>query len=128
MKVLVTGATGKVGQAFVHRFLDDPNRSDASVRALCHNRTLDETDRLEVARGSIADRAAVDRALDGVTHVLHLATCKETPDDVMDVAHYSLSMEKNRRGPLGRMPVEFDPKRMRIIDERPAYVRRAEKM
>jgi UDP-glucose 4-epimerase len=85
MKVLVTGATGKVGQAFLRRFLDDPNRSDASVRALCHNRTLDETDRLEVARGSIADRAAVDRALDGVTHVLHLATCKETPEDVMDV-------------------------------------------
>ena len=25
------------------------------------------------------------RAIDGVTHVVHLATCKETPADVMDV-------------------------------------------
>jgi nucleoside-diphosphate-sugar epimerase len=40
---------------------------------------------LEVIRGSIADRADVDRALKDVTHVVHLATCKETPDDVMDV-------------------------------------------
>ena len=29
--------------------------------------------------------AVVERAVAGVTHVLHLATCKETPDDVMDV-------------------------------------------
>jgi nucleoside-diphosphate-sugar epimerase len=33
----------------------------------------------------MAVRADVESALDGVTHVLHLATCKETPDDVMDV-------------------------------------------
>jgi nucleoside-diphosphate-sugar epimerase len=46
---------------------------------------LDASDRIEVMRGTIADRAAVDDAMSGVTHVLHLATCKETPDDVMDV-------------------------------------------
>lgn len=84
--VLVTGATGKVGQVFLRRFLEDEAWSDASVRALCHNRVVDATDRVDVVRGSISDRAVVAAAVEGVTHVLHLATCKETPDDVMDVA------------------------------------------
>mgnify|MGYP003342636347 CR=1 FL=1 len=57
----------------------------ARVRALCHNRLLDESERLQVVRGSISERAVVEGAMDGVTHVVHLATCKETPDDVMDV-------------------------------------------
>jgi nucleoside-diphosphate-sugar epimerase len=86
MLVLVTGATGKVGRTFLDRFLAEERFAAARVRALCHNRLLEPTDRLEVAQGSIADRGVVERAMDGVTHVLHLATCKETPDDVMDVA------------------------------------------
>ncbi|WP_081162521.1 NAD-dependent epimerase/dehydratase family protein [Ensifer aridi] len=85
MLILVTGATGKVGRHFIAGLLDDPRFSQARIRALCHNRACAETDRIEVARGSIADRDVVDRALSGVSHVVHLATCKETPDDVMDV-------------------------------------------
>jgi UDP-glucose 4-epimerase len=85
MLVLVTGATGKVGRHFIQRFLADERFSSGRVRALCHNRVLDESGRVEVARGSIADQSAVGAAIDGVTHVLHLATCKETPDEVMDV-------------------------------------------
>lgn len=83
--VLVTGAAGKVGQAFIKRFLDDPQWHGAKVRALCHNRLLKPSRRLEVTQGSIADRAVVARAINGATHVVHLATCKETPEDVMDV-------------------------------------------
>jgi nucleoside-diphosphate-sugar epimerase len=86
MLILVTGATGKVGRHFIERFLSDERFSAARVRALCHNRMLDATDRLDVTRGNIAVRSEVEAAMDGVTHVLHLATCKETPDDVMDVA------------------------------------------
>jgi nucleoside-diphosphate-sugar epimerase len=41
---------------------------------------------LEVVSGNIGDRADVQRAVEGVTHVVHLATCKETPDQIMDVA------------------------------------------
>lgn len=85
MLILVSGATGKVGRHFIAGLLDDPRFSHARIRALCHNRLCDETDRVEVAKGSIADRAVVSAALSGVTHVVHLATCKETPDDVMDV-------------------------------------------
>ncbi len=36
MLVLVTGATGKVGQAFPARFLSDARWSGARVRARCH--------------------------------------------------------------------------------------------
>jgi nucleoside-diphosphate-sugar epimerase len=85
-RILVTGATGKVGQVFIRRLFEDRQFDSFTVRALCHNRTLDPRDRLEVVRGSISDQSVVDAALEGVTHVLHLATCKETPDQIMDVA------------------------------------------
>jgi UDP-glucose 4-epimerase len=85
MKILVTGATGKVGRTFINRFLNDPNQSHAIVRAFCHNRVIDPQDRLEIARGDMANQNDVNAAMDGITHVLHLATCKETPDSVMDV-------------------------------------------
>jgi UDP-glucose 4-epimerase len=84
--VLVTGATGKVGGAFVRAFLADARFGEWKVRALCHNRKAAAGDRLEVVQGSIDERAVVDRALDGVSHVVHLATSKETPETIMDVA------------------------------------------
>ncbi len=85
-RILVTGATGKVGQTFIPRLLADPRFGEFTVRALCHNRKLAPHARLEVVNGSMADRADVATAVAGVTHVLHLATCKETPEAVMDVA------------------------------------------
>jgi len=86
MQLLVTGATGKVGQAFIARFLADPKWASASVLALCHNRTLPETARLKVVRGSIADPDVVKAAVAGTTHVIHMATVKEDPVQAMDVA------------------------------------------
>ncbi|MFT5123664.1 MAG: UDP-glucose 4-epimerase [Kiritimatiellia bacterium] len=86
MFILVTGAAGKVGQQFLSRLFSDPSLEHIRVRALCHNRLLEPSDRLEVIQGSISDRSLVHEALTGITHVLHLATCKETPDDIMDVA------------------------------------------
>ncbi|HEY6632422.1 MAG TPA: NAD(P)-dependent oxidoreductase [Rhizobiaceae bacterium] len=85
MLILATGATGKVGRNLIARLLEDSRFDGARVRALCHNRTLPGNDRLEVVRGSIADRDVVSKALAGATHIVHLATCKETPDEVMDV-------------------------------------------
>jgi nucleoside-diphosphate-sugar epimerase len=85
-RILVTGATGKVGTHFIQRLLGDAQCDGTNLRALCHQRTLTPTPRLEVARGSIAERAFVHEAMRDVTHVLHLATCKETPEDIMDVA------------------------------------------
>jgi nucleoside-diphosphate-sugar epimerase len=85
-RILVTGATGKVGQAFIKRLLTDPQFDTFIVRALCHNRLLEAGQRLEVFQGSIENRETVDQAMMDVTHVLHLATSKETPETIMDVA------------------------------------------
>jgi UDP-glucose 4-epimerase len=85
-KILVTGATGKVGQAFIQQLLNDQTFNAFGIRALCHNRLLDETPRLKVVRGSIDNHETVEKAMVGVTHVLHLATSKETPETIMDVA------------------------------------------
>ena len=84
--VLVTGATGKVGRVFIQRLLADPRFDDFTVRALCHNRELDPHERIQNMYGSIEHREVIEKAMEGVTHVLHLATCKETPDQIMDVA------------------------------------------
>src|SRR5579859_1271716 len=104
MLVLVTGATGKVGQHFIARLLADPKWAGVQIRALCHHRRLAETDRLEVAFGSIAEREVCARALAGVSHVVHLATCKETPDDVIDVTVKGLFwlLEEFRQSPTAR--------------------------
>jgi UDP-glucose 4-epimerase len=84
-RVLVTGATGKVGRTFIAAFLADRRFAGWTVRALTHNRDAPAHRRIEPVKGSIADRAVVERAMRGVTHVVHLATCKEIPEDVMDV-------------------------------------------
>ncbi len=84
--ILVTGATGKVGSHFLERIRQSAEHRETRIRALCHNRLPKPDARLEVVQGSISDRTVVHKAMDGITHVLHFATCKETPEDVMDVA------------------------------------------
>lgn len=85
-RILVTGAAGKVGQIFIDRLLADHKYDHYVVRALCHHRELKGNDRVEIVRGSIEDRLTVETAMEGVSHVVHLATCKDTPDQIMDVA------------------------------------------
>ena len=86
MRLLLTGVTGKVGQAFLPAFLEAPEFSGASVVALCNNRTIPETERVSVIKGSINDPAVIEAALDGVTHVIHMAAVKESPELVIDVS------------------------------------------
>jgi len=85
-RILVTGATGKVGRHFIERLLTSADHRDMTVRALCHHRLLESQERLEVIQGNISARPVVRAAMDGVSHVLHCATCKETPEDVIDVS------------------------------------------
>jgi nucleoside-diphosphate-sugar epimerase len=85
-RVLITGATGKVGQTLIKRLLAEKKYDSFLIRALCHHREPEPNERIEIVHGSIEHRDVVERALDGVTHVIHLATCKETPDQIMDVA------------------------------------------
>src|SRR5215210_5942189 len=84
--ILVTGATGKVGQVFIQHLLADSKFDSFTVRALCHHRELVPNSRIQTIHGSIEHREKVEEAMDGVTHIVHLATCKETPDQIMDVA------------------------------------------
>jgi len=37
-------------------------------------------------QGSIEHQETAQKAMEGVIHVIHLATCKETPSQIMDVA------------------------------------------
>ena len=85
-RILVTGATGKVGSSFHSTAsCDAGDVHDVTIRALCHNRRLEPHDRLEIVSGSISDREVVRAAMNGITHVVHCATCKETEDSVIDV-------------------------------------------
>jgi len=104
MLLLVTGPTGKVGTHLIDRILSAPQYEAVRVRALCHSRELTETGRVEVVRGNIADRDTVDAAMAGVTHVVHLATCKETPKIVMDVTVKGMFwlLEAFRTSPISR--------------------------
>jgi nucleoside-diphosphate-sugar epimerase len=85
-RILVTGATGKVGQTLIQSLVASESHRGDTIRALCHNRSLEPTDRIEVLHGAIQDRETAERAAEGTTHVVHLATVKETPDDAIDVA------------------------------------------
>jgi nucleoside-diphosphate-sugar epimerase len=100
-RILVTGATGKVGRHFLERFLKESRFAGAAIRALSHNRVIPPNGRLEVVRGTIADRDVVRRAMAGVSHVLHLATCKETPAEIIDVTTKGLFwlLEEARTSP-----------------------------
>ncbi|MDN3722244.1 NAD(P)-dependent oxidoreductase [Roseibium salinum] len=54
--------------------------------ALCNNRVIEPRERVEIIQGSIADPSTVARAMAGVTHVLHMAAVKESPDLAIDVS------------------------------------------
>lgn len=84
MRLLVTGATGKLGTNFLPEFLRDPRYYGWSIRAFCHSRRLDLPG-VEVVYGSLANSEDVRSAMRGVTHVLHMAAVKESPDLAMDV-------------------------------------------
>ncbi|MDD7972834.1 NAD-dependent epimerase/dehydratase family protein [Roseinatronobacter alkalisoli] len=104
MKVLVTGATGKVGQHLLPALTTAMIPAGGRIVALCHNRTIPETDHLTVVRGSIADPEAVAAAMDGVTHVLHLAAVKESPRLAIDVSVKGMFvlLEAFRTNPVAR--------------------------
>lgn len=86
MRLLLTGVTGKVGQSFLPAFLTSERFRDWKIVALCNNRSIPETDRVRVVRGSLGSRETVATVTEGVTHILHMAAVKESPDLCMDVS------------------------------------------
>ena len=105
MLILVTGATGKVGRNLVSRLTDGfAFRRRQDPRTLPQPVTAAKPTASRWCKGSIADREVVANALRGVTHVVHLATCKEMPEDVMDVTVKGLFwlLEEFRASPTAR--------------------------
>ena len=86
MRLLITGATGKIGSHLLPALLADNRFNDCRIVVLCHNRSIDAGDRVETVRGSLSDRAVVEEAMSDVTHVIHMAAVKESPDLAMDVS------------------------------------------
>lgn len=86
MKILVTGATGRLGSRLVPRLL---LRGD-SVRVLARNPVSTDSFRkqgLEIAIGDLLDGESLARAVHGVEAVVHLAAYFRgaTPDEVQKV-------------------------------------------
>src|SRR5512146_2974206 len=72
MRVLITGATGFLGEHLTRRLLADQDSARILARDPNAARRLVEAG-AELAAGAITDRAALRRALKGVTRVYHLA-------------------------------------------------------
>jgi nucleoside-diphosphate-sugar epimerase len=68
-KVMVTGASGFIGQHMVNRLLS----RDIKVHALVRRRDFRFSDEVEVFEGDISDSDTVKRAVAGVDTVIHLA-------------------------------------------------------
>lgn len=83
-KILVTGASGKVGQNFIQHFKTNPKFKNDTLIAFCHQRTIPTENNIRVVKGDITLKQDVEVAMKGITHVVHLATCKESPDIIID--------------------------------------------
>ncbi len=92
--VLVTGATGFIGQRVVHKLLE----TNMAVKALVlPEEALPEewTDRVKVVRGSLTDGAGVREAADGAGTIIHLAAVVSDWGD--EKRYWALTVEGSRR-------------------------------
>jgi nucleoside-diphosphate-sugar epimerase len=80
-RVFVTGASGKLGGPLCEALL----AADYQVLALCHRYAVG-IDGVEEVRGDIADAELVEQLVARSDAVIHLATCKEDRDALVDVS------------------------------------------
>ncbi len=109
MHVLITGGAGFIGSHSAEALLD----AGAGVRVLDNfssgkQSNLPEHRNLTVLRGDIRDAATVDEALEGITHVLHLAAQVSVPASVAD------PVESGRNNILGFLNVLDGARRARV--------------
>jgi NADH dehydrogenase len=85
-RILVVGATGLIGQPVARRLLADGHHMRLLVRDPEHARTRLGPD-FEYVQGSVADSAAVDRAVQG-TDGVHVSLGVEDPAQLEPVEHH----------------------------------------
>ena len=81
MTILVTGATGHVGRPLVEALL----KQGEKVRVLVRDKTLASAG-VEIVTGDLLDKNAVNRAIEGIDTIYHLAAVvdyKATPKKLM---------------------------------------------
>ncbi|MBW2535220.1 MAG: NAD-dependent epimerase/dehydratase family protein [Deltaproteobacteria bacterium] len=92
--ILITGGAGFIGTSLARRLVD---KNRVVVLDILHRDALSDTDlaahdNLELIKGDVRDSAAVREAMDGATHVVHLAsiagvdTVIGRPFETMEVA------------------------------------------
>lgn len=96
MRVLVTGATGRIGSRFVPRLLEEGE----PVRVLARDRGRAqrlESLGAEIALGDLRDREDVERALADVDAVVHLAAAfRSVPDEESFAVNQEATVELAR--------------------------------
>jgi NADH dehydrogenase len=125
MRVLVTGASGFIGQPLVRRLLEHGH----TVRALIRRPPGSNTPGLEVVAGDMTDHASLDRACEGMEAIVHLACATGVADPgvvravnvegtrvLLEAAKRhgvrrfvfisTISARRRRRGPYGQTKLE----------------------
>ncbi len=94
MKILVTGATGFTGSHLTAGLLDEGHEVRALVRESSNFDSLRHLE-LEMVRGDIRDKAAVERAVKGIDAVYHLAACYRQAG-IRDSVYRAVNVEGTR--------------------------------
>ena len=106
--ILVTGASGFVGSAVVRTLMAEGHKVRALVRPTSPRQNLDGLD-LEIAEGDMRDGASLDRALEGVRDLFHVAAdyrlWAPDPDDIIraNLEGTRTVMEAARRAKLDKI-------------------------
>jgi nucleoside-diphosphate-sugar epimerase len=79
--ILVTGASGKIGRNLIPALL----KAGYSVRAVQFQTPL-SIDGIDVTIGTISDPDFIDKSLEDMDAIIHLATSKEDPENFMNVS------------------------------------------
>jgi hopanoid-associated sugar epimerase len=107
-RVLVTGVSGFVGSAVARALLAQGHAVRALVRPTSPRGNLDGLD-LEIVEGDMRDAASLDRALQGVGHLFHVAAdyriWARDPEEIVRANHEGTRtvMEAARRADIERI-------------------------
>ena len=113
MHVLVTGGAGFIGSHSVEALIEEGSRVTVLDNLSTGKRAnVPVHERVELIEGDIRDAATVRRALEGVTHVLHLAAQVSVRASLEDPAH---SASHNVAGFLNVVDAARNAGRVRVV-------------